>query len=84
MSGKLKEKRLCDYPEVLQQKDVAELFGVSIKTVQNWTVGGKISYIKIGNTTRYLLSEIIGLSRKNEPPVVTGDAAGYNAPRREK
>ncbi len=46
------------YPKYLNAKQVASLLQVSVKTIRNWTSGGKIPHKQINGTIRYVKIDI--------------------------
>ena len=56
-----KNDRFSDLPKNLMKKDVAELFGVSVNTVSNWTKEGILTAIKFKRAVRYDRDTIIKL-----------------------
>lgn len=40
------------------KKDLCEIFQISLGTVNNWMKTGKIKYLKIGNSVRFLNEEV--------------------------
>ena len=47
--------------QLLRTKQVCELFSVSRRTIDRWSVRGLLRRIKVGHTTYYRLSEIDNL-----------------------
>ena len=45
------------------KKDLCEIFQISLGTVNNWMKTGKIKYLKIGNSVRFLNEEVERLKR---------------------
>lgn len=46
---------------ILDRKQVAEYFQVTLRTVENWSREGILPYYKIRSVTRYRLSDILAL-----------------------
>ena len=49
---------------LLQAKEVAEMLGISVATVHNWTKAGKIPHLKIGGVIRYVYEDVIAAAQK--------------------
>lgn len=54
----LKLQPTVDGNAFITRQEVAEMFGVSITTVHSWMNVGILKPYKIGNKTRFLLSEV--------------------------
>jgi excisionase family DNA binding protein len=52
--------------ELLTPQDVADLFGVSKRTVQLWIKKGELPVIKIGRTVRIKRDELLTLPRREK------------------
>jgi excisionase family DNA binding protein len=50
--------------ELLTPQDVADMFGVSKRTVQLWIKRGELPVIKIGRTVRIKRDELLSLPQK--------------------
>jgi predicted site-specific integrase-resolvase len=50
---------------LLTEVEVADLFGVTARTIRNWAATGHLSPLRIAGTTRYRAAEIQALI---EPP----------------
>ncbi len=47
-------------PQYLEEREVAKLLGVSVQTLRNRRfLGRPPSYVKLGRSVRYLLSEVL-------------------------
>lgn len=46
---------------LLNRKQVAEYFQVTIRTIENWSRAGYLPYYKVGSEVRYRLSDIMAL-----------------------
>lgn len=73
----MEKKRLADYPDVLTQNEVAAIFCVSVRTIQNWIRTNQLPYFRAGNCVRFYKPEIIARLRDIDP----GDSLDYNSAR---
>ncbi len=48
---------------LLTMRDIAEYFGVSLRTVQTWVKAGGIPHLKAGGIYRFQLSEVVEWAR---------------------
>ncbi|MDV3980942.1 DNA-binding protein [Elizabethkingia anophelis] len=53
-------------PEYLTRREVAELLGITLPTLHNWTKKGIITAYRIGTRLRYNKVEIIEVLNKNK------------------
>ena len=49
---------------LLTRREVAEMLGISIATVHNWTKAGKIPHLKIGGVIRYVYEDVLAAAQK--------------------
>jgi len=54
------------------KKDVAGIFGVSVKTIGRLVAQRKIKYIKVGRQIRFLQAHITEFERRNEYQIMGG------------
>ena len=47
----------------ITQKQLAERFGVSLRTVARWMESGRISYIKIGHLVKFTEAAIVAFEK---------------------
>jgi excisionase family DNA binding protein len=59
--GELLEQKAASqtFEKFLTRKQVAELFQVSVRTIENWTHDGRLPYIKISSEVRYPYSDLM-------------------------
>lgn len=48
-----------DYPELLTRGQTAQMFGICLATLDNWTKQGKLQKIKNGKVVRYNKTEVL-------------------------
>jgi DNA-binding transcriptional MerR regulator len=51
-----------DFPQLLRQREVAELFRCSSRTVRHWTRKGWLKPVHVGRSTFYHLADVQKLS----------------------
>lgn len=56
-----------DHREVLTRKETAELLGVSLVTIHDWSRSGIIHPYKLGNRTYFKRSEIMEVLNQSNP-----------------
>jgi excisionase family DNA binding protein len=68
---------------LLTEREVAELFSVTPRTVRNWARAGELNRVRVGGTTRYRVDDIENLiypvndaRPAGEPGAVTTSAGG--------
>ena len=49
---------------LLDQKDVARLFGVTVATVRVWTRNRLLPFVRVGGVTRYVLADLLEAARQ--------------------
>ena len=55
--------------KLLKPVEVAELFGISIRTLYDWSASGRVPSIKINGTLRFDYDEIIHWIEKHKLPI---------------
>jgi excisionase family DNA binding protein len=75
---------------LLTERDGAELFSVSVRTVRSWARAGELTPVRIGGTTRYPAAQIEHLiapvnddapAGQSERVETTSDAGAVREPR---
>lgn len=49
----------CDMEPLISSDDLAEKLSVKVTTVRAWTRAGKVPCVRIGQTVRYRLSDVL-------------------------
>jgi excisionase family DNA binding protein len=67
---------------LLNRKQAAEHFQVTIRTIENWSRAGYLPYYKVGSEVRYRLSDIMALWNEKYYVRRTGTLLKSNAGRK--
>jgi len=59
--------------DLLTRKETASLLGVSLHTLHDWTISGKVPAYRIGSRVRYKRSEIEGSLNQIKSPKKMGN-----------
>lgn len=58
---------LVDSSRLLNEKETADMLGISVKTLQKWRyLGIGVPFVKVGRLVRYKIECILEYLRKNE------------------
>jgi ribosomal protein L23 len=57
--------------KIMGRKDIAELFGVSLTTINTWSRTGKLKRRYMGAKVYFLKSEVVALLKKNDARTTT-------------
>jgi excisionase family DNA binding protein len=64
LASSVKTPQIDNEPKLLTRKETAELLGVSLVTLNEWTRTNKIPSIKIGTRVRYEIAEVFRTIKK--------------------